>query len=82
MISQVKRLCTREKYLKIKKDIHELPYNTLTFLPEKPKNAGLIKKGDRDEKEFRAFNKIISFIFFTGKNSNLIILSNLSLRMF
>jgi hypothetical protein len=75
-------LCTREKYLKIKRNAHELSYNTLTFLLRKPRNAGLIKKKDRGEEEFRAPNKITSLISFIEKDSNLTILSNSNLRIF
>jgi hypothetical protein len=52
------RLCTREKYLKIKGNAHELPCDILTLLPEESKNAGLKKEKDRDERELRALNKI------------------------
>jgi hypothetical protein len=61
----VGRLCTRGKYLRIKKDAHELPYNTSTLLPGKSKNpkkglvnpsssTGIVKEADRGEKEFKA----------------------------
>jgi hypothetical protein len=36
------RLCTREKYLKIKENAHELSCDTLAFLSEKSKS---LKKG-------------------------------------
>jgi hypothetical protein len=78
----VGRLYTRGKYLGIKKDAYELPCNISTFLPEELRNAELIKEKDRGEREFRAFNKITSPIPFTGKDSNLIILSNSSSRIF
>jgi hypothetical protein len=42
----------------------------------------VVKETDRDEKEFRAFNKTISFTLFTGKDSNLTILSNSSFKIF
>jgi hypothetical protein len=54
----VGRLYTREKYLEIKGDAHELPYNTLTLLSREPKSAGLRKEKNRGEGEFRAFDKI------------------------
>jgi hypothetical protein len=58
----VRRLYTRGKYLGIKGDAHELFYGILTFLSEESKNVRLRKKEDRDEREFRAFNKIILLI--------------------
>jgi hypothetical protein len=53
----VRRLRTRGKYLRIKKDTHELPCDTLTLLPEEPKSAGSIKEENRGEGEFRAPDK-------------------------
>jgi hypothetical protein len=55
----MRRLYTREKYLKIEKDAYELFYGTLTFLPRKSNSAGLRKEKDRDERELRALNKIL-----------------------
>jgi hypothetical protein len=54
----MRRLCTREKYLKTEENAHELPYNILTFLLKEPRSAGLKKEENRDEEEFRALNKI------------------------
>jgi hypothetical protein len=76
------RLCTRRKYLKIKRDAHELPCGILTLLLGKFRNAESIKKENRGEGEFKAFNKIISPTPFTGKDFNLTILSNLSFKIF
>jgi hypothetical protein len=44
--------------------------------------TGVVKEADRGEKEFKAFDKITFPIFFTGKDSNSTILSNLSFRIF
>jgi len=44
--------------------------------------TGIVKEADRGEREFRAFNNIIFFILFMGKDSNLTILFNLSFRIF
>jgi hypothetical protein len=65
-----------------RKKAHELFYNILTFLPKKFRSVGLMKKENRGEKKFKAFNKIISFTFFVRKDSNLTISSNLSSRIF
>jgi hypothetical protein len=62
------RLRTREKYLKIKENAHELFYGTSTLLPEKSKSAGLIKKKNRGEKEFKAFNKILILLAISAAN--------------
>jgi hypothetical protein len=64
----VRRLRAREKYLGIKENAHELPYNTSALLPGKSKNPkkGLvnlspltraIKEADRGEKEFKILDK-------------------------
>jgi hypothetical protein len=74
------RLRTREKYLKIKKDAHELPCNILTLLLKEPKSAGLMKEKDRDKEEFKTPNEIIPFYNILGKS--LIILSIFRSRMF
>jgi hypothetical protein len=63
----VGRLRIRKKYLRIKEDTYELLCNILTFLLKKSRNVGLIKKKDRNEREFRAFNKIIPFYNILGK---------------
>jgi hypothetical protein len=76
------RLCIREKYLKIEKDTHELPYGILTLLSEEPRSAELIKEKNRDEGEFKVFNKITSPIPSVGKDFNLTISSNSSSRIF
>jgi hypothetical protein len=78
----VGRLCTRGKYLGIKRDAHELPYGILTFLLEESKSAGLIKEENRGEGEFRASDKITFLTFFTGRDFNLTILFSLSSRIF
>jgi hypothetical protein len=60
------RLCTREEYLRIKKNAHELPWGTLAFLLGEFKSLrkGLInpsllvraiKEKDRGERKFKAF---------------------------
>jgi hypothetical protein len=60
-----------------------LPKGSAGVLSGKSKGAGLIKEEDRGEREFKIPNKIIIlFVFFTGKDSNFIILSNSSLKMF
>jgi hypothetical protein len=64
----VGELCTRGKYLKIKKDAHELPWGISAFLPKKFKSlkkelvdpfltTGTIKEANRDEGKFRASDK-------------------------
>jgi hypothetical protein len=63
------RLCTREKSLKIKEDIHELPCNILTFLLKKTKSAELKKKENRGERKFRASDKIIPLIIMVINSS-------------
>jgi hypothetical protein len=84
----VGRLCTRGKYLEIKGDAHELFWGISAFLPEEFKSlkkksvdlfliVKLVKEEDRGEKEFRAFNKIISF---TASITILFILSSKMLR--
>ena len=74
------RLRTREKYLRIKEDAHELLYDILTLLLEKFKSAGLMKEKDRGEKEFKAFDKITLSYNISGKL--LIISSIFRSRMF
>jgi hypothetical protein len=66
----MEKLCTRGKYLKIKKNTYELLYNTLTLLLKEPRNAGLRKEENRDEGEFRAFNKI-TFLIIAIANSSI-----------
>jgi hypothetical protein len=58
----VRKLYTRGKYLRIKEDAHELPYNILTLLLKKFRSAGLRKKKNRGEEEFKAPDKIIPLI--------------------
>jgi hypothetical protein len=64
----MRRLCTREKYLKIKEDAYELSCDTSALLLKKSKSlrkrlvdlsfsTGAIKETDRGEKEFRAPGK-------------------------
>jgi hypothetical protein len=77
----VRELYTREKYLRIKRNAHELFYDILTFLLGKPRSAGLKKKENRGEGEFRAPNKIILFYNILDK-SLIIILFILSSRIF
>jgi hypothetical protein len=57
--------------LRIKEDAHELLYNTLTLLLEKPRNAGLIKKKNRGEEKFKASNKILTFLTVSAASSSI-----------
>jgi hypothetical protein len=65
----VRKLCTREKYLKIKENAYELPYGISALLLGKPKNAGSKKKKNRDEGEFKAPDKIIPLIIIVINSS-------------
>jgi hypothetical protein len=58
----VGRLCTREKYLRIKGNAHELPCDISALLLGEFKSVGLRKEEDRGEGEFRAPDKITSLI--------------------
>jgi hypothetical protein len=74
------RLRTREEYLKTERNVYELLWNTSAFLSGKSKSlkkgsvnpsfpTGTVKEIDRDEEEFKAFNKTISSILLAINSS-------------